>query len=74
LVKICMRRQFHRAFAGLRAAPGGGGGGGAPPMIITPPPLLIITGPAAPGVPGTLKLMLAPMLSVCARDSASPVT
>ncbi len=76
-VKNDMQRQFQRAFAGLAAPPGAGGA--APFMImIVPPPPPIITGPdgapAAPPAFGTLKLTLAPTLSVCCRDCASPST
>ena len=72
-MKRLMRRQFQRAFAGVGRVPGGGGGGGGPPpaMIITPGPIII--GPLGPAPP-TLKLMLAPMFTVWARDQASPTT
>src|SRR4249919_1324852 len=78
-----MRRQYQRALAGLRAPPGAGADG-PPFMIITipPPPPPSMIGPPAAGPPapplaffgGTLKLMLAPTLSVFALDRASPVT
>src|SRR6516164_9375094 len=70
-LRSCVRRQFQRAFAGFFAPPGPGGGGGAP-MIITRSPPLIMIGP--PPDDDTLKLTVAPTLSVCWRDRASSTT